>query len=62
MSTTRITNLDLLRGMAVLGILVMNAVSYGLAPAAYHNLAVDARSRGSTGASESPARCSSTRR
>ncbi|CAN5917762.1 hypothetical protein BH23ACT10_BH23ACT10_24250 [soil metagenome] len=28
----------------MLGILVMNAVSYGLAPAAYHNLAVDSRS------------------
>lgn len=34
----RITNLDLVRGVAVLGILVMNAVSYGLGTAAYFNL------------------------
>ena len=36
--TARITSLDLLRGVAVLGILLMNAVSfrYGLAP--YLNL------------------------
>ena len=34
----RITNLDTIRGVAVLGILVMNAVSYGLHPAAYFNL------------------------
>ena len=34
----RITHLDALRGVAVLGILVMNAVSYGLEPAAYFNL------------------------
>lgn len=34
----RISNLDLLRGVAVLGILVMNAVSYGLPEAAYFNL------------------------
>ena len=36
--TGRITHLDALRGVAVLGILVMNAVSYGLAPAAYFNV------------------------
>ena len=35
---SRISNLDLLRGVAVLGILVMNAVSYGLPEAAYFNL------------------------
>ena len=35
---SRISNLDLLRGVAVLGILVMNAVSYGLPDAAYFNL------------------------
>lgn len=34
----RITNLDAMRGVAVLGILVMNAVSYGLPEAAYFNL------------------------
>ena len=34
----RITNLDTVRGIAVLGILVMNAVSYGLPEAAYFNL------------------------
>ena len=34
----RITALDAVRGVAVLGILTMNAVSYGLSPAAYINL------------------------
>lgn len=34
----RITNLDTVRGIAVLGILVMNAVSFGLPQAAYFNL------------------------
>ena len=34
----RITALDAVRGVAVLGILTMNAVSYGLSPAAYWNL------------------------
>ena len=38
-STARITNLDTIRGLAVLGILAMNAVSYGLPQAAYFNLA-----------------------
>jgi len=37
-ATRRITNLDAIRGLAVLGILVMNAVSYGLPEAAYFNL------------------------
>jgi len=41
----RITNLDAVRGIAVLGILVMNAVSYGLPEAAYFNL--DAAGSGS---------------
>ena len=36
----RIANLDLLRGVAVLGILVMNVVSYGLPEAAYFNVEV----------------------
>ena len=36
--SARITHLDMLRGTAVLGILLMNAVSYGLEPAAYFNL------------------------
>jgi len=34
----RVAILDSLRGTAVLGILIMNAVSYGLPPAAYFNL------------------------
>ncbi|MFT5201316.1 MAG: hypothetical protein ACI9C1_000688 [Candidatus Aldehydirespiratoraceae bacterium] len=34
----RITNLDAIRGVAVLGILLMNAVSFGLPEAAYFNL------------------------
>ena len=34
----RITTLDAIRGIAVLGILAMNAVSYGLEPAAYWNI------------------------
>lgn len=34
----RITNLDTVRGIATLGILVMNAVSFGLVDAAYFNL------------------------
>ena len=34
----RITNLDLVRGVAVLGILGMNAVSFGLVDAVYFNL------------------------
>ncbi len=34
----RITNLDTVRGVATLGILVMNAVSYGLPQPAYFNL------------------------
>lgn len=36
----RITNLDALRGVAVFGILLMNAVSYGLEPAAYFNISL----------------------
>ena len=38
--TGRITNLDALRGVAVFGILLMNAVSYGLDPAAYFNISL----------------------
>ena len=37
-SAERITALDAIRGIAVLGILTMNAVSYGLEPAAYFNI------------------------
>ncbi len=37
-SSERITNLDAVRGVAVLGILVMNAVSFGLPTPAYFNL------------------------
>ena len=36
----RITNLDALRGIAVFGILLMNAVSYGLPEAAYFNISL----------------------
>ena len=35
---SRITSLDLIRGVAVLGILLMNAVSFGFGPAPYFNL------------------------
>lgn len=45
-SAERITNLDAIRGIAVLGILVMNAVSFGLPMPAYFNL--------SAGGSETP--------
>jgi len=37
-ATARITNLDTVRGVATLGILVMNAVSFALPEAAYFNL------------------------
>ena len=37
-TTERVTNLDTVRGVATLGILVMNGVSYGLPEAAYFNL------------------------
>ena len=37
----RITTLDAVRGVAVLGILTMNAVSYGLSPSAYYNIGAD---------------------
>ncbi|MDG2111621.1 MAG: DUF418 domain-containing protein [Actinomycetota bacterium] len=37
-SSERITSLDAVRGVAALGILVMNAVSFGLVDAAYYNL------------------------
>lgn len=39
--TARITSLDLIRGVAVLGILLMNAVSFKLDDAAYFNLSAD---------------------
>ncbi|MCP3909733.1 MAG: DUF418 domain-containing protein [Actinomycetia bacterium] len=38
---SRHTSLDLIRGVAVLGILVMNAVSFGLIDAAYDNISAD---------------------
>lgn len=37
----RITNLDLVRGVATLGILLMNIVSFGLIDAAYFNISAD---------------------
>ncbi len=37
-ASERITTLDTIRGVAILGILTMNAVSYGLEPAAYLNI------------------------
>lgn len=39
--SARLTGLDLIRGVAVLGILVMNAVSFGLADGAYLNISFD---------------------
>lgn len=38
---TRIHNLDTLRGVAVLGILIMNGVSFGLGTTAYFNISID---------------------
>ena len=38
--SSRITSLDALRGVAVLGILLMNVVSYGLTDAAYFNISL----------------------
>ncbi len=38
---SRNTSLDLIRGVAVMGILVMNAVSFGLTEAAYNNISAD---------------------
>lgn len=40
-SAERITSLDAIRGVATLGILAMNALSFGLAPAAYLNVSAD---------------------
>ena len=37
----RITSLDAIRGVAVCGILIMNAVSFGLRPEAYFNISAD---------------------
>ncbi|MFV0407589.1 MAG: DUF418 domain-containing protein [Propioniciclava sp.] len=39
MTTSRIVNLDLIRGIAVLGILAMNSLAFGLPAAGYANLA-----------------------
>ncbi len=41
MSTDRITSLDTIRGVAILGILPMNALTFGLDPAAYFNVSAD---------------------
>jgi len=40
-SGERISSLDLIRGVAVLGILPMNALDFGLEPAAYFNVSAD---------------------
>lgn len=40
-STDRITSLDMIRGVAILGILPMNALAFGLDPAAYFNVSAD---------------------
>lgn len=40
-ATQRISSLDTVRGVAVLGILPMNALSFGLEPAAYFNVSAD---------------------
>ncbi|MCY3633436.1 MAG: DUF418 domain-containing protein, partial [bacterium] len=37
-ATERILSLDAVRGVAVLGILPMNALAFGLEPAAYFNI------------------------
>lgn len=41
LSRERLTSLDAIRGVAVMGILMMNAVSFGLEPGAYFNLDID---------------------
>ncbi|MCP5030932.1 MAG: hypothetical protein GY939_03955, partial [Actinomycetia bacterium] len=38
---SRHTSLDLIRGVAVMGILLMNAVSFGLTDAAYDDISAD---------------------
>jgi len=40
----RVTSLDAVRGVAVFGILLMNAVSFGLRPEAYFNISADGMS------------------
>ena len=40
-SGARITSLDTIRGVAILGILPMNALAFGLDPAAYFNVSAD---------------------
>ena len=40
-SNERIASLDVIRGVAILGILVMNALSFGLDRAAYFNVSAD---------------------
>ena len=40
-ATERISSLDAVRGVAVLGILPMNALAFGLEPAAYFNVSAD---------------------
>lgn len=40
-ATERITSLDMIRGVAILGILPMNALVFGLEDAAYNNLSAD---------------------
>ncbi|MDA3016023.1 MAG: DUF418 domain-containing protein [Actinomycetota bacterium] len=40
-SADRITSLDMIRGVAILGILPMNALAFGLDPAAYFNVSAD---------------------
>src|SRR6056297_1229638 len=40
-SAERITSLDLIRGVAILGILPMNALVFGLADTAYFNVSAD---------------------
>lgn len=40
-SADRITSLDMIRGVAILGILPMNALAFGLEPAAYFNVSAD---------------------
>ena len=40
-SAERITSLDIIRGIAILGILPMNVLVFGLDKASYHNASVD---------------------